>query len=66
MNDKAKRVFNGWLNLTIGERQELENAIRRFNTTTVEERRRLLESTRDSVMKMDTGPLGSGCACCGR
>jgi len=67
MNEKTRTVFNGWLNLTVGERQELEAAVRRFNTSTETERRQLRESTRDSVMKMDTGPLGGGgCVCCGR
>jgi hypothetical protein len=66
MNDKTRKVFNGWLNLTIGERQELQAAILRFNTSTDSEQRQLRESVRDSVMKMDTGPLGGRCACCGR
>jgi hypothetical protein len=69
MNDKTKKVFLGWLNLTDGERQELEAAIRRFNTSTDSDRRQLRESTRDSVGKVITGPLGSsgsGCPCCGR
>jgi hypothetical protein len=66
MNEKTRRVFNGWLNLTIGERQELEAAIRRYNTSTESEQRQLRESTRSSVMKMDTGPLGTVCSCCGR
>jgi hypothetical protein len=66
MNDKTKRVFNGWLSLTIGERQELEAAIRRFNTFTESGQGQLRESTRTSVRKMDPGQRGSGCACCGR
>jgi hypothetical protein len=63
MNDKTNKVFLGWLNLTIGERQELEAAIRRFNTASESDRRQL----RESVTKLTTGPLGGGsCPCCGR
>jgi|HubBroStandDraft_4_1064222.scaffolds.fasta_scaffold417353_1 hypothetical protein len=66
MNNKTNKVFFGWLNLTDGERQELEAAIRRFNSATEPERRQL----RESVTKVITGPLGSGsgsgCPCCGR
>ena len=66
MNDKTKRVFNGWLSLTIGERQELEATIRRFNTFTEPGQGQLRESTRTSIRKMDISHLGTGCACCGR
>jgi hypothetical protein len=66
MNDKTRRVFAGWLKLTEGERRDLENAVREYNTATLSEQRRLMESTRDSVTKMETGPLPGGCPCCGR
>jgi hypothetical protein len=65
MNNKTNKVFWGWLNLTDGERQELQEAIRRFNTATDSDRREL----RESVAKVITGPLGTGgggCPCCGR
>jgi len=64
MNDKTRRVFIGWLNLTVGERQELEADIRRFNTSTESVQRQLRESTGSSVMKMDE-PRTSSSACCG-
>jgi len=69
MNNKTNRVFLGWLNLTVGERQELEAAVRRYNTASESELREVRESTRDSIAKVITGPLGSGggvCPCCGR
>jgi hypothetical protein len=65
MNNKTNKVFWGWLNLTEGERQELDAAVRRFNTASESERRQL----RESVTKVITGPLGTGgggCPCCGR
>jgi len=66
MNDKTKRVFLGWLGLTTAERQELEKEIRRFLVSTESDQRQVRESTRSTVMKMDTGPLGTPCSCCGR
>jgi hypothetical protein len=66
MNDKTKRVFNGWLALTTAEREEFEKAVREYNTSTSTKQQQLRESSSDRVMKMQTGPLGQGCACCGR
>jgi hypothetical protein len=69
VNNKVSKVFWGWLNLTEGERQELDQTVRRYLQTTDSERRALRESVRDSVTKLVTGPLGSGggsCPCCGR
>jgi hypothetical protein len=68
MNNKTNKVFLGWMNLTDGEREELETAMRRFRNAADSERRQLRESVRDSVTKVITGPLGSGsgCPCCGR
>lgn len=67
MNDKVKQVFNGWLALSDTERNAFKEAERQYETGSHEKRNQLKESTRDSVMKMQTGPLGRGtCACCGR
>jgi hypothetical protein len=66
MNEKTTRVFNGWLALSEAERSEFEKAVREYNATPMEKRARLRESTRDHVTKMQTGPLGQGCPCCGR
>jgi hypothetical protein len=67
MNSKTKKVFNGWLGLNDDERRTLATAIREYENSGDSGKRALRESTRDYVMKQDTGPLGSGhCPCCGR
>lgn len=67
MNDKTKFVFNGWLALSESEREELAEAIRQYQAGSLSKKSSLNESTRDSVMKMQTGPHGRTiCACCGR
>ena len=65
MNNKTKIVFNGWLQLSQAERQQFQIGVQDFNTGTQEKKVELTESTR-GVMKMETGPLGHGCPCCGR
>ena len=66
MNDKARRVFNGWLALSDSERSEFDAATREFRTATESSKRELRESNRNRVEKMDTGPVSGKCACCGR
>ncbi len=66
MNNKTERVFSGWLALTPVERAELEKAVREFNAGSISKQQELRESTRDHLTKMQTGPLGSSCPCCGR
>jgi hypothetical protein len=70
MNDKIRRVVNGWLNLSPEERREFQETIRQYNEATdsrkTEIRESLRKSLRESATKMETGPLGSPCVCCGR
>lgn len=66
MDKKTVRVFNGWLELNSYQRTELEIAMKDYQEAPEDRRRRLHESTRDSVFKVETGPLGSSCPCCGR
>lgn len=65
MNDKTRRVFHGWLELSAAERDEFEKAIREYNAAYPTKQRELRESA-DRVIKMQTGPLTGGCPCCGR
>lgn len=66
MNDKTQRVFNGWLALTEAERRDFADAERRYVQSTGAGRQQIQESTRSSVVKLQTGPLGQTCPCCGR
>lgn len=66
MNEKTTRVFNGWLALFADERADFEKAVREYNAASSTKQQQLKESTRDRVIKVQTGPLGHGCPCCGR
>ena len=65
MNDKTRLVLNGWFNLEVNDRRELEEAMRRYRTAPESERQDR-EFNERYVQKMMTGPLGNPCACCGR
>lgn len=66
MNEKVTRVFNGWLKLSESERAELQNAIREFLEKDNSGKRLLIEKVESSATRMQTGPLGGSCPCCGR
>lgn len=66
MNHKTERVFNGWLALSEAEREEFKKAKKEYKEATLAKQQQLRESSRDRVVKMQTGPLGQGCPCCGR
>jgi hypothetical protein len=66
MNDKTKRVFNGWLALSDAERDEFKKARKEYKEATPTKQQQLRESSRDQIQKMQTGPLSQGCPCCGR
>lgn len=66
MNEKTKLVFRGWLELTADEQQQLSHAIRQYNEKLFSEQRALQADLHKSVTRMQTGPLGQTCPCCGR
>jgi hypothetical protein len=66
MNDKTRRVVRGWLHLSPEERQEFDAEVQRFQKSGSGEQRNLSESIDAAVNKMQTGPMGGTCACCGR
>jgi hypothetical protein len=66
VNDKTNRVFNGWLTLSEAERVEFRDAMQKYVSGTSEIKKRITEDSRSVITKMQTGPLGGTCACCGR
>ncbi|MEX2375002.1 MAG: hypothetical protein WD942_05365 [Dehalococcoidia bacterium] len=59
---KAATVIRGYLSLTVDERREVEDAIRRH-----QQGGQIRESVRKSFgTRLDTGPISGGCPCCGR
>ena len=61
MNERVKRVFNGWLNLTDSEKEELLEEIKKFQQEDRDEQQIILEKA-----GVVTGPIGGRCPCCGR
>jgi hypothetical protein len=66
MNEKTKKVFRGWIALGYSDKQEFRKAMDEYDSASDRRKTEISESVRSSVEKMDTGPLGSGCPCCGR
>jgi hypothetical protein len=62
VNQRTSLVFKGWLALSSDEQRELEAEIRTYRDGSPAKQRDLQESVR----KIDLGPLGRGCPCCGR
>lgn len=59
---KATTVVRGYLSLTVDERREVEDAIRRH-----QQGGQARESIRKAFgTRLDTGPIAGGCPCCGR
>lgn len=65
MNEKTSRVFAGWLVLTSDEQKELQKAVQQYYDSSDFRKKEIRESMRDRATKMETGPLGKGCPCCG-
>jgi len=66
MNEKTKRVFNGWLALNDAERRDFVNAASDYSEGNDSHKTEIRESIRKSATSMELGPLGRGCPCCGR
>jgi hypothetical protein len=77
MNEKIRLVLSGYIALTTEGRRRFVDEINRFiNGTDTQRRqietdlradvRKIQQSLRESGGRMETGPLGPGCPCCGR
>lgn len=66
VNRKTGRVLFGYAELTDAERAEFDAEAERFRRSAVTLRKDLRESFRGAAEKMDLGPAGTGCPCCGR
>jgi carbonic anhydrase len=66
MNRRTARVMTGWLSLSEDEKQEFQGAVDEFNRGGDMRKQLVRESVRDSVQKIDLGPVKGACPCCGR
>jgi hypothetical protein len=66
MDTKVAKVIQGFFQLTDAEKKEFQKALSEFAQGTDLAKRQLRESVNASVTKMQTGPHGGTCPCCGR
>ena len=66
MDTKVAKVLQGFLQLSDAEKTEFQKSLRDFAQGTDVVKRQLRESVNASVTKMQTGPHGGTCPCCGR
>jgi hypothetical protein len=68
VNEKTRKVFAGWLNLSETERIDFDSEVAKYKQGSSTTKDSIRESVRKSgSTRMETGPLGpGGCPCCGR
>ena len=67
MDREVALVLRGYVNLNSAQQSELVDYVNRYNRGSRIERDGIVnESISKSAHRMDVGPVGSGCPCCGR
>lgn len=66
MDNKVAQVLQGYLQLTDTQKAEFQREFQGFNQGGEYTKRVFRESVNASVTKMQTGPHGGSCPCCGR
>ena len=62
----TNQVLLGYAKLTDAERAEFDREAQNFRLAVASKQFDLREGFRANIQKMDTGGVGTGCACCGR
>lgn len=66
MDKEVEFVINGFMGLSNFQQKKVIRRINEYQEKRSEDQRRLRENVRRSVTKMQTGPHGPSCPCCGR
>ena len=66
MTQRPEIVFNGYLTLTASEKTELINAINEYVESDSDKKSLTCKTANAHIVKMDIGPMGGSCPCCGR
>ncbi len=66
MDNKVAQVLQGYLQLTESQKSEFQKSLQEFSQGGEFTKRVFRESVNASVTKMQTGPHGGSCPCCGR
>ena len=63
---KVVKVVRGWISLSESERREFQRFVEQYERGDMRMQGSLRESVYSSVTKLQTGPLGGTCPCCGK
>lgn len=66
MKEKVNRVMNGFINLSLDERNELIREINRFNEASIYEKETIKRNVSDLQKSYTVGPRNNYCECCGK
>lgn len=66
MEKRIARVLKGYIELSDNEKAELIRLFASLNSANFSERQTVTKSMNDSLNRIDMGPVGAGCPCCGR
>lgn len=66
VDKEVARVFTGFLSLSQDKKMAFYGMIRDYQSGNDHTIRELKESVTASITKMQTGPYGETCGCCGR
>jgi len=63
MSSKVDKVIRGWLELSEDEKRSFDDFLRKYKEGGYSQKSQLRESV---FHRLQSGPLGSSCPCCGR
>ena len=67
MTDKTVLVLHGYFQLSAPERQEFVEELNKYLTERETNTKKSIEFNNDrAATRITSGPISSGCACCGR
>jgi hypothetical protein len=66
MDQDVAWVVRGYLNLDTAQRAEFVTKVNEYINGNQATKDRIVKESRSPVIKMDMGPLGGICKCCGR
>lgn len=66
MESEVAKVIRGWISLSASERREFQSFVEQYERGGSAAQESLRESVYSSVTKLQTGPLGGTCPCCGK
>jgi hypothetical protein len=66
MSTKSELVIHGFLNLSSNEQKEVLDKIREYERSSEETKKSIKSSDDATFSRINLGPIGTACSCCGR